>query len=272
MWHRHLSAAATSDHASGAPVVTAIQAGRDSSLAGQGATEGSGEGAALLDLGGTGDVFRASAVSEVTTTPAGGALQEGGTWPRFQGAIGGTLLALGDDPTIVSSPSLPSCVASPGPRGFGQWLECGEYGEIGGSFDFDSNGHVAGGGSAPKAAGAAPSLTITPETPHQAEEGSSIPVGARLLAPSGQPLEGALVHFTLQYTVDQTTCTPACTTWYSSWETQARTDPAGVALATLPLALEEFISTSGRDFRILATFDGQHGLYPRHAVGALLLS
>lgn len=259
-------ASAWSDHASDAPAVTAVSYGTVWANA-----QGSGEVGTLQDLGGSGDSFTADWDNPVTTVPdTGGTLQLGASMPRFQGSRYGRLVALGSDPSIFSSPSLPAGTEQV--RGFGSWEERTGLGECPGYEDPEcrhiDSANDGGHGEAPAASGVSPTLAFTLDTPQLVPaETTSVPVGARLLTPDGNPISGAVVHFSLlagdpNYSVTQ-------------WWTSAVTGPQGVARADLPVRATdpEFSYGSILDpafpRKLYATFDGARGLHPVHDIGDL---
>jgi hypothetical protein len=270
-------ALATSENASGEPEAVA-HSSAFAFIGGQGATNVSGSSAGILvDAGGSGDRFLASAANPVTTAPnPDGAFQVGFTMPAFQGGAGGTFVAAGESPVIVSQPSQGICAGSPGYRGYGYWSETAPGCDVADA-DPDrqvSDTAVAGHGTAPGAVGAAPMLSISGDTPGEAtasfvgplEDYDSrdprLPVGAVLTAPSGDAIPGATVHFTLQFF--------GGTRWRNQYRVDAVTADDGVARARLPLAF----NAQAQDYRwrILATYGGAPGLYPRHVAKAITLT
>lgn len=270
-------ALATSEHASGEPEAVA-HSSAFAFIGGQGATNVSGSSAGiLLDAGGSGDRFLASAANPVTTAPnADGAFQIGLSMPAFQGGAGGTFIAAGESPEIVSQSSQGICAGSPGYRGYGTWSETAPGCDVA---DADPDRQVsdtatAGHGTALRAVGAAPALSITDDTPGAAtasfvgafedydQRDPRLPVGALLAAPGGAVIPAATVHFTLQFL--------GGTRWRNQYRVDAVTGEDGVARARLPLAF----NAQAQDYRwrVLATYGGAAGLYPRHVAKAVTLT
>jgi hypothetical protein len=271
------SAQATSAHATGEPETVAHSSAL-SFIAAQGATNVSGGSIGMLvDGGGTGDRFLASAANPVTTAPnPDGAFQIGFTLPAFQGGAGGTFVATGESPVIVSQPSQGICAGSPGYRGYGSWSETAPGCDVADA-DPDhqvSDTAVAGHGEALRAVGAAPALVITGDTPAAAtasfvgsledyeQRDARLPVGAALTAPGGEAIPAAPVHFMLQFF--------GGTRWRNQYRMDAVTGDDGVARARLPLAFNA--QAQDYQWRVLATFDGAQGLYPRHVAKAVALT
>ncbi|MGH2692528.1 MAG: hypothetical protein ACRDHM_08495, partial [Actinomycetota bacterium] len=244
--------------------------------AGQGTADiGNAGFGALVDLGGEGDRMSGSEEATITTHPdPDGAYSIGYGWPRLQGAgNGGLLVALGEDPVIVSSPSAPTCLPSPSPRGFGTWIGCPAYGTDDPERESVDGGHTFAVGIAPSADGHAPRLDII-EAPPSAPEGSRAPIAGRLLD-QGTPVEGALLRFSLQWQAPGTggVQLPG---WTNVWEVGATTASDGVARARLPVDLTRYPFSpstfrAGARFRVLATFDGSDDLYPWHAAAPTLI-
>ncbi|MGH2710260.1 MAG: hypothetical protein ACRDH9_03530 [Actinomycetota bacterium] len=266
-----------------APYVVAVSPFVGIPALAQGAALGAGDVGALIDLAGSGDRFEATDTRSISTPqdPRGG-FQVGSVWPAYQGSGfsgEGVLAALGESPVIVSHPSRPVCELSPGYRGFGTWQEC-QFGTS------DDPGYQAvdgesnfSGGQANGATGLAPSLRFTADTPSEAslddhEAGpkvARVPVGAVLLSPQGEPLAGRVVHFDLQSS--QGGLDPVKFGWANLWQVDAVTDAYGVARAAVPLLQTASLHSFGyQTWRILATFDGEAGLYPRHVAQTLALS
>lgn len=286
-------ASATSVHAEGTPDVIAF--GQFHSFVGaQGAVSSSGAVGALLDLGGTRDRFLAEAANPVRTAPdPDGAFRVGHFWPAFQGAsdqfLGGQaqFVTLASDPAIISSPSRGVCPPSaPGFRGYGTWTECrlAQGGPVNGSeqhYTVDGSGSTTMG-LAPLAAGRAPFLAFTEDTPHTApldahpdlaREVARAEVAARLLDPEGNPIEGATIHFDWEYACPGTPCgapveADVITLWNNAWQVDAVTGSDGVARARIPLwGSAQFVGQNPRFLhRWAATYDGAPGLFPRHAL------
>ncbi len=260
-------AEASSAHADGEPVVEATAIGRVG-LIGQGAADfGPGFGG-LLDLGGTDDRITATALSPTTTAPdPDGGYRVGSGTPIFQGASqGGVLVALGDDPVILSAPSVPVCAASPGPRGFGAWTECPVNADDP-DHEGASNLLVAAAGLAPNALGQQGELSI-PDAP--AVTDGRLDVAARLRGIDSVPVAGAEMHLDFQVKY-QPLLGIELPGWASFWTTDAVTDADGVARARLPMDLGRWPYNlnpvpPGSRIRVLVTFDGSDDLYPKHVV------
>ena len=273
-----VTARATSDNATGAPVVTARILGLF--VDGQGAT---GIGTLLLDRGGVGDRVVSHANVSTKTVPAGGAFIQWMTWPVVQGAgANARFILLGSNPSVESSPARPACPApmeTQGYRGYQTWVDCPlvprevdegnpEYEPYDSSFpNRASMGYVPNSSAASR-----PSLTMTADTPTSARVDSNedptptavkIPVGARLLDPSGAPLAGETIHFVLHF-LDYDY-------WQIHQQIDAVTDEDGVARAMLP-ALNTYLQPAG-PWKIGAIYDGKPGvLYPRHIASPLTLT
>jgi hypothetical protein len=232
-------------------------------------SQGTGPGGRLIDMGGSGDVFEASNQVDISTVPAGGDYYQSGFWPTFQGSsIGGQLIALGDDPYIHSNPSMPVQAESPGVHGFGIWLGCCSDGT---DADHQKVDGGSGYGSASGAVGVPPSIEMLPVTPAEAIADprgyDRMPVGARLLDGDGKPLAHRWVHFDLQSA--QLIASGTHTAWQNIYQKNAITDGDGIAQAALPLWIsfqegDDLIPDGNLFFRVLATFDGEKGVYPVH--------
>ena len=251
-----------------------------------------GDAAVLADLGGTGDRIEAWSENPVTTTPAGGAFQDGGEWPGVQGNFGGALIALGSNPVILSHPSNPVCPVSQGHRGFGQWSDCvvssndPQY-QRGSSIPVFEQLSF---GLAPGASGARPSIQFLPGSASSSDAVTFgfnaaltadvpwVPVEVRLADPAGKPLAGVAVHFDLQHG-----CALLCafglpsdaagTYWTNLWTATATTDSDGVAVARLPVRIAEgYWNTAQSLYRVLAAYDGSPGIYPWKAGRPLALT
>jgi hypothetical protein len=270
-------AEAISEHAAGDPFVDATSIYRIN-VSGQGVADfGPGFGG-LLDLGGVDDRITATALSPVTTAPdPNGAYRVGYYAPIFQGdGQGGQLVALGEDPVIVASPSAPTCAASPGPRGFGAWMTCPVYATDPEHEPVDGNAMGYGSGFAPNALGEAPQLELV-DTPMTAAKGQRITAAARLRGADGQPVEGAGIHFNVQVKYPPVLAVefPGWSNW---WEADGITGGDGVATARLPLNMDDHVPygpgmfPAGARVRVMATFDGSDELYPRHAAQPLELT
>jgi hypothetical protein len=237
---------------------------------------------ALVDLGGSGDRFTASVTGTAATAPnPDGAMQEGCCWPAFQGGVGGTFVADGDDPVILSSPNQGVCPHSPSvARGFGHWLNCQTQGTDPERQTYERVWIYPSTGRAPDAVGTAPTLTLLPETPSSATAQGRIEVAARLLDAAGEPISGAPITFDLQHQFSDGFFVEFGKAWANSWEVSGVTDENGVARALLPVTNQKwnnvsknFYSLSLTDpWQILATYDGDEGVYPRHASQPIALT
>lgn len=266
-------AAATTEHAEGEPSTETLALPRALYLGGQGAADQSFHAAgALLDLGGTGDRFTARARTDVRAAPnPEGAVRMGLRWPPFQGSgYGGLLVALGDQPAIVSSPSQGVCALSTGARGFGDWAECDVYGPDPDHQIFDVATEpffgspfpteLAAFGTAPNAAGESVTFRFLSETPSTAVDGEGVIVSASLFDAAGQPMTGEVVRFDLQFGVRARIDAPVQRAWMNGWEVEAVTDERGIAAARLPTAVNPlrvvYASPPDWEFRLVATYDG----------------
>ena len=266
------AASAASETAGLVPAVTAVTEPK-LFVEGQGASSG-GSTNGLIDLGGTGDRFLASARNPARTSPDGGrSLAMGYDWPLFHGAgTGGVFHAGGANPTVVSAPSAPVCGS--GSRGFGAWRGCPYAGAASAAaapgqewFDSQANAHVYSSntpaGWAPFASGTFADLQVLPGSPAGARDGGTVPVAARLHAPSGAPMPDTALVFSLQA---QPCNLPGA--WLNMWETEAVTDAEGVARAALPSATQtprppsHYSQPCAEAYRIHVTFNGAAGLYP----------
>ncbi len=281
------TAAASSLHASGEPMV-AVYARPPMFVAGQGASTGGGEGivGALIDSGGVADRFRLTVSNPVVAPDPAGVYQAPGNWPRAHGTQNGIFAALGENPDISSSPSRPVCSASPGHRGFGEWLDCPTTSndpETAREGSSTTNAGQHSIGLAPLAVGRPMGLSFEPGMPQSGvvevrspndpfDTGTPrTPVSARLVDDTGAPVAGATVHLSLHEG-----CYLLCTAgapaemgtlgrwWFGIWEVSAVTDADGRVTATLPLRLSASQWNTGKEYRIVATFDGGAGALPRH--------
>lgn len=247
---------------------------------------GFGEGAGdLLDLGGARDVFSTETLNRATADPdRDSAFTATGFWPFFQGAVTGSLVALGTDPQITSFPSRPTCVGSD-PRGFGIWFNCPIPGEPElGQRAFDCVDDPVGPtivqepSTAPMADGAMPDLAFTPDSSTTfGPEVDQLAVGVELDDPTGAPIQDARIHFVLQQSYPEITNGLQIQCWRSLWEETGVSGSDGIATATLPLSLERFGLTNLEiyEYRVVATYGGvggASGIFPRHAVQPLLYS
>ena len=269
------SARTSSVHASGTPRVVALQQG-GGDIAAQGSAVVAGE-SLFVDAAGSGDRVESvvSVEAHSAPDPAGGFARMA-AWPAVQGAgLNSQFAVLGTDATVRSSPSRPACPAgSEGYRGFGTWIDCPS--PAGASSDPDHQNFEWGGpqnkrvatGAVPSATGAKPSLAFTPDTPTTAPVDNQqkpapgakrLAVGALLRDPAGNPLASEIVHFTLQEFVG--------TFWVNEWQVDSVTGSDGIARASLPLS--GWSNLDGDPWRIVASFDGGPGLYPRHVASPL---
>jgi hypothetical protein len=281
------TASASSAHAAGMPFVRAVAQPAASTLAQGGTQSVANSYGLLIDAGGSADRFLAQQSETVKTSPdPNGGFEPGGFWPSFQGdGLGGILLALGEHPSVLSGPSQTVCSpSSPGYRGFGTWSGCAQA--LGTDPDHQPVGpDNPGAGAAPNASGLKPLLEITADTPASASLDNSndldasvprLPAGARLVDPRGVPIAGVPVHFDLQWTASAA----PLPSWSNLWQADAVTGPDGIARADLPLfgtgkwvaALEGQLPPAVVGWRVLATYDGADGLYPRHAAKELTLA
>lgn len=226
----------------------------------------------LLDLGGSGDSFVASETSDVKALPSGTVRKADYPWPMVQGG----LIALGDDPTILSHPSMPVAADSPGARGFGTWLACCNEGEDPDHQPFDFG---SGSGFAPLAAGTATKISIEPPTPSEIpadERGQTFfPVAATLVDDAGKPIAGAPVRFDLQ--VAEAVEGQRTSSFRNAWTAQATTDGKGRATSKLPAWItfrtgDDLVPDADLIFRITATYDGTAERYPSHGAQAVHVS
>jgi hypothetical protein len=273
-----VTADANSINAGGTPEVTAVAQPR-LHVRGQGAGDELGALGALLDLAGTADRFTAAAPVTATTSPdPAGASQRGGDWPWFHGTYGGVFVADGQSPHIVSSPSRPVCRTSTARRGIGTWSDC--------SISSDDPEHQVMGaipiwiqyshGEARGATGASPTIEFF-DTATSVAKGARLPISVRLHLPGGAPIPGATLHLALQdgcwpvcALTPQALETAAGTYWTNVWEVAAVTDDQGVARASLPAVVGPPLSPD-QTYRVLATYDGSDGIYPRHVAHPIIL-
>jgi hypothetical protein len=283
----------TEPAAAGAPAVVLV--GNDTAgVAGQGATAASGTGA-LLDLAGTGDVVLARSSVDLNGPGTGADVYRSGTaWPEVQGALGGVLAMLGEDPVVTSSPSRPVCRTSQGRRGFGQWQDCGVSSD---DPETQAQGSIstlrhASGGLAPEASGSVPTVRFDPATPSAATVAvvpageppphgtAMLPIRATLTDGDGRPLAGQRVRFDLQRGC-RLLCalTPAAadasgTYWDGTWAAEATTGTDGTVSTGIPLTLNtlQWSASTPYLWRIYATYDGAAGVQPRHAALPLTLT
>jgi len=269
--------AATSDHSSDTPVVTA-RVQEQGGVGGQGAM---GNGTLFLDRGGVGDTVTSVGDFSAETVPSGGAFVEQISWPLVQGGgMEARFLVLGTNPSVHSSPSRPACPGSMY-RGYQTWADCPV--PPGGTAEGDPDHEAydppseirASVGHVPNAPFAArPSLTLTPDTAQTAPVDYNddptpsvvrIPAGASLLDASGAPLAGERIHFALQLWVEEGGY------WRIHEQIEALTDEHGIARALVPA-----LGTHGGEvypWRISATYDGRPGIfYPRHVASPLTLT
>jgi hypothetical protein len=272
---KDVAASATSTGTSEPPIVIARNRYR-SGVAAQGSGWLAGSGL-LRDEGGVGDRFTASAHMGATTTPdSDQAYVYADPFPAFQGGGEGltyqpsSFAALGASPAIRSAPSQITCQ---GARGFGSWQECGRAALGASTEGVDQRGNAFG--FAPFALGAAPSLTTVPDAPITFAGGARVAsASARLLSPTGVPIQGALIHFDVQGTyppVGDDDVLGAARSWDTWFESEGVTDADGVATARVLVGdVEAFLSHGpSHDVRVLATYGGGEGVYPAHAAAAL---
>lgn len=246
--------------------------------------------AALLDLGSAaGDRFLVEV--EKPTVAVGnpdGAYVAGCCWfARAHGTGGGgVFVAEGAAPAIRSTQSRPVPCPAAMRRGFGTWRECGATTSAPSQQGIDGMA-TAGTGQALGAAGSAPTLAVTDDTPSAATESSGrLPVGATLRDATGAPVAGALVRFDLQVRnppapVDVQAHRETEEVWANLYEVEALTGPDGVARARLPLLLggaSAAATAAGSPFRVMASYDGATASgttpasYPAHVAKPLDLS
>jgi hypothetical protein len=220
----------------------------------QGSSPG-GSAGIFWDGGGTGDVVRARDSNRAVA--ADGAFSSAVYYPSIQGGgSGGVFVAAGDQPSILSNPSYPTCSESGGARGSGLWRECAPGG-----------GQHVSAGYAPHAASAPATLQFVGSYEAPADENlavypdpKTVHVGARVTDAAGSPVAGGDVHFLLEQ-VDNSRL---------YWNVDAVTDADGIARADLPL----LGTGNGAPFAVLALFDGRAGalpLLPANATQALTL-
>jgi hypothetical protein len=277
------SATASSDHASGTPRVVAMpQHGLGRLFIGAQGEQRPGETetwGALLDLDGTNDSFTAVSEVPITTSPdPTGALQGGYDWSHFQGSSeggilgGGIFVALGDHPTMVSSPARPVCSQSAGLRGSSSWFECAAWGEDPAHSPIDNWGNGQAFGYAPNATGVSPVISFTAATPSRASTGTSVPVQVALHAADGTPLAGQAVRVDLESRF----CPPAPTTVPCSWQNQSErqgtTDVNGLATIQVPAGVSLFDDPGNLQFQLYASYDGSlSGFCPAYAATPMTL-
>ncbi|HZD17087.1 MAG TPA: hypothetical protein VE669_02990, partial [Actinomycetota bacterium] len=153
-------------------------------------------------------------------------------YQRAHGA-NGVFAALGKDPHVRSAPSRRVCPPSdPGYRGFGTWYECRIWSDDPERMSDNATGS-AGFGYVPEApAGALPGLAFLPGTDQTGPLGGSS-IGpaepranavARLTDPSGAPIEGATLHFALEWGTPDGRVPDAGYEWIRWWRVDAVTD------------------------------------------------
>ncbi|MGH9194909.1 MAG: hypothetical protein ACRD1T_04120, partial [Acidimicrobiia bacterium] len=242
---------------------------------GQRPLQGQGMNGILLDAGGTGDFFEA--VQDFRTNASSGTQSEftseslpsvqGVAHRGFNGEHG--FIALGQSPTVTSTPARPVCPPSTGQRGTGQWLGC--QGEDAISFpDY-------GRGYAPLAAPVQQldAKFVIPKTNYllprrwtsdffKAHEGLRVELA---LGVGGHAAAGLRGQVHLQYKpcfyIDSDAgwlSAEKTPPWFTYWSTNLRRSVQGVATGRLPLVvlpLKPF--NEMRDdwqWRLLATFEG----------------
>ncbi len=274
---------ATSERASGKPSVRAASLLR-LGVAAQGATWLHASAGALVDLGGTGDTFRATAELPARAEPGGESYSFGAYWPFFHGAgtgsgNGAVLAALGESSKITSSPSRPLCDDPVGARGFGTWVECSVTAAGLEPEPVDPGpGDLAGGGAghAPGSSGAPTALSFVEGTTKGASPGSQVVVAElRLTGASGAPIEGQRVQVNLQYRLPPLVAGAVRSMWSNAWETDAITDEHGIARVPVPLLLSGMgvQMQTDWDYRLFATYDGRPAAQlPSHATAPLPLT
>jgi hypothetical protein len=131
-------------------------------------------------------------------------------------------------------------------------------------------------GEARGATGASPTIEFV-DTATSVAKGARLPISVRLRGPGGAPISGATLHLTLQ-----DGCWPVCaltpqalqiaagTYWTNVWEVAVVTDDQGVARASLPVVVGPPFSPD-QTYRVLATYDGSDGIYPRHVAHPITL-
>ncbi|MFN2543956.1 MAG: hypothetical protein ABR600_05205 [Actinomycetota bacterium] len=259
-------AGATSDDGPGDPQVVALSQFRPGMFV-QGVAHAQPHAVgALLDLGGDGDRFVVSNENPVTTSPdPTGAHRRGIGFPLAQGAVDefgyGLFVALGQHPWIQADPSQGQCPASPQPRRSVAWTDCHANTADPDTqlYDWYQDAGTASG-FAPFASLTAPALSLLPGTPAAVTIDGTADLGARLTAPDGSPIAGALIRFSLQAWAPRTT-DPAGQSWFNGSEVDAVTDSTGVARAVLPTFDQSpwGIGPGVFTFRLAATYDGVPG-------------
>jgi hypothetical protein len=216
-------------------------------------------------------------------------------WPGALGAgKGGVFKAFGTDPQIEMTPSQPLMCGTPG---YGAWSRSCSVrpNDLSVQDDadhqpWDTGAASAAVGSAPAATGALPTLSLTPDTPSTLVKGNddvckyadyvgfedlfppegptalrSMKVGARLEAPDGAPIAGAIVHFHLGRSSG---LVEEAGLWSSLWRVEATTGPDGIARAEIPTRGIGCFGNA-RAWAIGATYDGDAHIRPRHAIQPL---
>jgi hypothetical protein len=250
-------ASGTSSDPTATPRVVAEARGNLMS-AGQGAVPGGlPSSGGLLDLGGADDVFQARLRAVVETLPdPDGAFAWPEDRPAFHGSgdAGMVFAALGDNPSIVSSPSAPTCgVDDSSARGFGTWFNCLPY--LSTSELASHPDPRQGWGTAPEAVGGQTQVTfIDPPTAAQGGMGihERLPVVARLTDAQGAPIPGQPLRFTFQAVLPGTPIGNI----NDATVAEAVTGADGIARARLPVRYTAGFPDPSLQHRIEVAFDG----------------
>ena len=243
--------------------------------------------AALLDLGGTGDMFSATVRNVASAPDPSAVFRDVRFWPVMQGAgLGGTFVALGQSPVVISEPPRPGCSPSqPDYRGSGSWTSCRPFGGSVPARQPADTQDLAASGTVPAAEprasvdiafGDTPSAMPAVNSGYNASD-PRLDAEVVMTDAAGSPLPDQAVTLTIQFACSFRGIAVSCDTsgtdgvdrgWFPLFEETVVTDADGVARALLPIAASAdlvALQTEAVQFRVLASYGGSHQYRPAHA-------
>jgi hypothetical protein len=263
--------------ASGGPPSSVVAvSGSGQSVLAQGSASLGGNGV-LLDGGGVGDEFSAAAASPVTTDPTDWGYDmswlpnvQGAATTVYGGAGTGTLIALGSETRIVSSPTRPPvCLDQSTARGFETWADCSAPGV---DHRIESvDGPVIGWGRAPGSSGTSPTVEFVDPTSTALRGDAPLRFTIRASGAQGVPVEDALAHAVLQY---RRPSPSPLAGWSTLWHgTDMRTDDRGEASIEIPGTGAFAAALSGSwNYRVLIILDSAPGRRAAYAATGVQLA